>query len=703
MASKAGAAVTALWARLPVWAWLAALVVVSTGVRYALGRRLVAPWIMVDELIYSELAKSFGTAGRFLVRDQASAAYGVVYPAVIAPAWAAFAEIPDAYAAAKGINALAMSLAAIPAYLLARRVLGKGSSLVVAVLALAVPSMLYTGVLMTENAFYPLFLCAALALVAYLETPGWKRALLLLAVAALCYLTRAQSVALVPAILTAPLVHGLFERRSLRTVVLRSHRFLYGLFAGGALLVVIAQVGRGKSVLGVLGAYKAATDSSYSVGEVLRWLFRHVAELDLYLGVIPFAALLLIVLQGRTLPPRAKAFAAAAVALTFWIAVVVAVFASQPSVARVEERNMFYVAPLFFVALLLCVRGGVERRRLPLLVAAGVAAALPGLLPFERLIGVPAISDTLALIPWWRLQDHLISLGDVAYVVAACSVVAAALFVLVPRRWALVLPLLVVAYLAAVQQPVQSSVHGFERASVGALFQGQTTGVRDWVDRKVGRTADVAVLWSGNKDALTVWENEFFNRSLGTVYFTGSGLPGGLPETRVTADERTGLLLDPAGKEIRHRFVLTDTAAELRGKVVARDVKKGMVLIRLDGPLRRTSNVTGVDPDSWSRRQVTYTRLACTGGFVTAQVRNDPALRETPVTVVASVNGRTVGRVVVGIEHPGAVRAPLVPQGGVCVVTYDVSPVTVPTVSTNGANPDPRELGAHFDRFDYTP
>ena len=58
-------------ARVPPWAWLVALVVVSAVFRYGLSRRVVAPWIMVDELIYSELAKSFAATGHFLIRDVA--------------------------------------------------------------------------------------------------------------------------------------------------------------------------------------------------------------------------------------------------------------------------------------------------------------------------------------------------------------------------------------------------------------------------------------------------------------------------------------------------------------------------------------------------------------------------------------------------------------------------------------------------------
>ena len=45
------------------------------------------PWIMVDELIYSEMAKSFASSGHFLVRDAPSDVVSVAYPALISPAW----------------------------------------------------------------------------------------------------------------------------------------------------------------------------------------------------------------------------------------------------------------------------------------------------------------------------------------------------------------------------------------------------------------------------------------------------------------------------------------------------------------------------------------------------------------------------------------------------------------------------------------
>jgi hypothetical protein len=73
------AAPAAVVRAVPAWVWLVAIVGVSTIVRYGLGRRMVAPWIMVDELVYSELAKGFAASGEFLIRDESVGfAYGVV-------------------------------------------------------------------------------------------------------------------------------------------------------------------------------------------------------------------------------------------------------------------------------------------------------------------------------------------------------------------------------------------------------------------------------------------------------------------------------------------------------------------------------------------------------------------------------------------------------------------------------------------------
>src|SRR5439155_1393423 len=101
---------------IPAWVWLAGIVLVSAAIRIALARRMVAPWIMIDEIVYSDLAKSFAAHGSLLIRGVPSHGYGFVYPIVIAPAYRLYAAVPDAYAAAKAINGVVMSLCAL-AYL----------------------------------------------------------------------------------------------------------------------------------------------------------------------------------------------------------------------------------------------------------------------------------------------------------------------------------------------------------------------------------------------------------------------------------------------------------------------------------------------------------------------------------------------------------------------------------------------------------
>ena len=333
---------------------------------------------MVDELIYSELAKSFADTGRFLVRGEATAAYGIVYPALIAPAWAIFESVPQAYAAAKAINALVMSLAAVPAYFLARRVLAEPLALAAAALTVAVPSMVYTATLMTENAFYPLFLCAALAIVLWLERPTPLRTAIVLGVSLVAYLTRQQAVALLPALLTAPLlVAGTGCVPALRAA--RTDWLPQASSRSSP-----SSSSRGRSPLGVFGAYEVAGRADYSVGEVAKWFAYHVGELSLALGVIPFAALILLALMPRQLTERDRIFVAAALSLSFWLVLVVAVFASEQTF-RISERNMFYVASLFLIALLVWIERGLPRPQLATAIAVLLAAGLPLVDPLRGL------------------------------------------------------------------------------------------------------------------------------------------------------------------------------------------------------------------------------------------------------------------------------------------------------------------------------
>ncbi|HEY8725458.1 MAG TPA: glycosyltransferase family 4 protein [Gaiellaceae bacterium] len=676
-------------ARVPVWAWLAGLVVLSAVFRYGLSRRVVAPWIMVDELIYSELAKSFGQTGHFLIRDVHDGAYGVVYPLLIAPAWRAFGSVTDAYAAAKAIGSVLMSLTAIPVYFLARRVVTPIPSLLAALLAVAVPSLMYTGTLMTETVFYPLFACVALALVLALERPTIQRQLVLLGLCLLAFLTRSQAIVLIPAVATAPLLLAWLDRRRLR--MLADFRVLYGVLAAGVVGVLLVQLFRGHSPYDVLGSYSVTGHATYRPDQVVKWLLYHVAELDLYLGIAPFAALLLLTFLGRSLDRPLRVFLAAALPLTVWLLLEVGAFASALS-PRIQERNLFYVAPLFLIALLAWIERGMPRPPRAAATAVLLAAALPGALPYQRLIDVSAESDTLALLPLWWLQETVVGVDTIPVVVVAVSAAIGLLFVSISPRYALVLPAVVLLWFAFATERIERFDHGFPKASVGALYQGITAPRRDWVDAAVGRNADVAFVYSGRDPTHhpdTLWENEFYNRSIGPVYDLRQPSMGGLPETRV-AQRADGVLLAD-GKPVRHAYVLSEESVPLAGAVIARDKLKGMALRRTDGLVRIGYRVQGLYPnDTWSGKRVTYTRLRCAGGAVTAQMRRDPNLITRPQTVRA--DGRSV---TFSSNDDATLTVPLHPRNGVCRAVFTVTPTAVPGPA------DPRVLGVHFLQFRY--
>jgi Dolichyl-phosphate-mannose-protein mannosyltransferase len=681
---------------IPAWAWLSLLVVVSAVIRYALSRQAVAPWIMVDEVIYSELAKSFAASGQFLIRDHSTAAYGIVYPALIAPAWALFKAIPDAYAAAKAINSLMMSLAAIPAYLLARRMLPMPWALGAAVLAVSLPSMVYTATLMTENAFYPIFLFAVLALVVWLEQPTTMNTLWVVALVALAYLTRAQALSFGPAILTAPLLYVSAQRRGWRS--LRDYRLMYGLVIAGGLLVIIVQVARGASPLGILGAYRVAGETHYQFWQVVEWFWYQLGVLDLSLGVFPLATLVVLAAVARGQDRHVQAFLAGSIAVSFWLLLEVAAFASVHQL-RVEERNTFYIVPLFLIALLVWIDRGTPRPARIVAVAALAAAALPGVLPYQRLITTNAVSDTLTLLPIWSLQTSLFPLEQTALVVVLACMCAAALFVLVPRRYALILPALILVYFAVSHKPIEGK---HKTASVGALFAGITL-TRDWIDRDVGHDEAVTTIWSGQTSPYAIWENEVFNRSLRRFYFLHSQLAGDLPETKVKVDPETGVIRSD-GKPVQSRYALTDSSVELDGREIEQDPRTGMTLYETNGPLRQVSQVTGLYPnDTWSGRYASYTRLGCHGGKLRVGLEGDSALFTRPQTVIARIGGKEASRV----QLPPGGQAELVvalPRGErVCNVDFEITPTAVPAEVTKGANPDARELGAHFSRFLYKP
>ena len=291
-----------------------------------------------------------------------------------------------------------MSLAAVPAYLLARRVVGQWPALLAALLTVAVPSMVYTATVMTENAYYPVFLLAALVLVLLLERPS---------AGTLDHVLRRRRARLRDAFA------GGRDRRRSRDRSRGPRRFPEGGPAGDAAVRIAGCTGCSRQARFSLVAVQAAaggrrasssarTPSSASrttTSGAPRFVVYHLAELDLYLGIIPVIATVVLTARARSLDAPLQGLAR-----------------RHDLAARMDGARRRHVR----IALrrphpgAQHVRGGAAVRdpaaRLDRPRGAAAAGATPRVqppplrlfvlaIPFDRFVTTSAVSDTLMLLP----------------------------------------------------------------------------------------------------------------------------------------------------------------------------------------------------------------------------------------------------------------------------------------------------------------
>jgi hypothetical protein len=578
-------------AAVPIFAWVVGIVALSAGFRFLLALWVPAPWLFIDELIYSELSKSVAATGHFAIRDVPGLQFEPLYPVLIAPAYAAFDNLPHAYLVVKLINSVVMSCAAVPAYFLGRRLLSQRGALAVAALTLAVPSMVYTGLVLTENLFYPVFLAAALAIVRMLERPTAGRQMAALGVIGIALLTRFEALALVPALATAIVAFaagegtGFFRR-------LRAFMPTMLTLAGVGVAVVAWEGVHGRGVTSAFRSASGVWQQHYSAVAVARWFAYHLAELDLYVGIIPFAAFLLVATFAFSRADRVvRLFAVVSASLVFWVLLTAALFASgltryEPRTgSHVFDRYTFYVAPLMLIPLLAWATRRVTASDRRLAVIAAVAGLLPLVMPYRRLIDAHAVAHTVGFLPWAVNSHGVVVARPQTFALAAIVALSlGALFFLLRRpRVQYLAPLLIGLYL------VSSSVvaaRWYHAEGSAAELRGPN---KAWIDAALPPGATTVAIWSGHVGPHLIWENEFFNRSVGRVYYLKTPTRVGVFEQKLAVRPRSAVLVDQAGHPLRARYALVDPWVILRGRVVARDRASGMRLYRLSGGIGRTA------------------------------------------------------------------------------------------------------------------
>jgi hypothetical protein len=524
------------------------------------------PRIFGDELIYWLLGRSFAWSGTFTLRGGAAPRYGIVYPALLAVPQRIGSDQRTAYAVAQGLNAVLFSLAAVPAYAIARRVLSQRASLVAAALAVVLPSCIYTSNVFTENAFYPTFVTCALLMLRALERPTAARQLLVIGACAVAFLTRAQAVVLLPSYLLAALVLAVLStpgrRSSSLAESLRRHAPTIAALVLGAIAALVI---RGSSTL---GPYHVLV-TSYSVRSLGHWALANVADMEIYLGVVPVAAFL-VLLASRSVSPELRRLTVLTACLACGLMATVAVLgASVYGLGRVHERNVFYLAPLVLTAFLAWLGAGLPRPRWIAAVVALVIVVLPLTIPRPA---VPVSGeDAIATILWAQLP---LSPGEAILGMVAVAAVAAIVF-LTARSWHAPVALCLAALVSGI-------VLG-ERHAVDSLRTGRAQWLdHGWIDRAVGSDANVVALWATSRTASQatriggLWADEFFNRSVDGVASADGGLPDGIPVETLTIAPN-GCLHTAA----HPRYGVLETKRLLRAPVVAVSPSGRSVLYRL--------------------------------------------------------------------------------------------------------------------------
>ena len=578
-----------------------AAIVIGVAIVYAGAAQLVStPRVHPDEHIYGGGGASLGEGDGLRLRGEPYE-LGPVYPSILASILVIAGDRETAYHLYKVANGLLFALAAIPIYLVARRLLRPWWSVGVAAFSIAIPSSMYVALVMTESASYLAYSVALWAIVLALERPSAARQLGVLAAVVLAYATRAQFAVLFGAYVLALLAVWTIvpNRTQARELARQLWPTLAALAAGFAVLVVRPLV-TGSSPLDAIGAYQVLF-RGYDPLDIVRWGAYHLADLELYLAVVPIAVapivLALLWRRARAGSRPAAAFVAAFVTVNAAMLFVTAAFASTEfGFDRLHDRNVFYLAPLWLIVLGVWLAEGLPRPRISTALGIGAALALLVVLPFRYIasdVGVDVVPSAL----WARLQEALE--GEVVTarkLMTLAVLVLLTLVALLPRRIWWVIPAVLLATFAA------TGALAWERmadATENAVFEGAPE--RRWVDELLpadGRVTKVYLVTTECPASALTWHalylTEFFNRSLERAAYIGDSIPDGLPIRRVDV-QGDGRLRDESGETLAADYVVTQPGIELAGRKLGEGTAASLVLWRTRGGVVR---VVGAESDA---------------------------------------------------------------------------------------------------------
>jgi hypothetical protein len=537
------------------------LVVIGAAVLCGLGLFATIPNTFADEAIYIELARHLDISGKFEVFGISFPAltYGPIYVVLIAPIVKGAATARDAYMAIRGLNALMFASAVIPTFFIARRAVSHQAATLVAAAAIAIPACAYTAKIMTESLAYPIVLWAVLAGLRVLERPTVSRQLALVLCVLIATEVRFELLVLVPAFALVCIVGGHGGLRA------RLRRLMPLLAGSGFVLIAVVGVMHMTSASGSRVGAHGFDIHAFSILRFGALLMGSLGAVDLYSGVLPFAAFVLLAVEIRRRAASVRPAVQPIILITTILGTAFlitgsAYLATVPSAARPPipaDRYTFYVVPLLFVAFASWIEAGARR----VAGIAWIALATGGLPILGAVVGVAedphGTENGLAFLPWIGVSGgrEIVLLPILAIYGGLCAFLlmrqAVGAHTLVKPLLALVTVTSVSAFFFEVSAPVYSPSPG-------------------WLDAH--SEPGVIAVWEREPSPAKshgLWEIAVANRNLSAVFFmTKPDAFAPELETRVSARLDGTLIHD--GQPLAARYVLAPIATKVVGTLVAK-------------------------------------------------------------------------------------------------------------------------------------
>jgi hypothetical protein len=482
---------------------IAAVVVLGFALRVTTSFLHSTPHLFPDEYIYAELSRALA-GGALEIRGQAAAFPALLEPLLAAPLWALTDDVEVGYRLVQTMHALAAALAAVPVFVLARR-LGISSPLAVAcgALTVALPVMIYGAYVTADAVALPLALAALAAGVAALDRPTDKGQLVFLAFATLATLARIQYVVLPVAFIAGAAV---VSRGPLRRT-LREFRVTLAALILAA--IAISMVGAPR----LLGYYGDVTRLDIDFGALGYWSAVDTLLLVYAAGLamVPAAFVGLGLALARPRSRVEHAFGAMTVALGTLLLAEAALYASNGS-ERFQERYLVALLPL--VAPLFCL--GMQRvgSRAVCAAMAGGASALflvSAILPLAEF----TVGDRKQDSPTLQALDMLLSrlgTGTGSLVIAVSAAFLTCVAAAAPLRPQIGIPSVLAATFAALSAMSIGSIEFDRLLSLRVERTFVASGRQSWVDD--ARLGAVEVLQTPFSSRMQISDQLFWNRSL---------------------------------------------------------------------------------------------------------------------------------------------------------------------------------------------